>query len=213
MEPGVVASATGLLRGSVIRSLRQGTAGNRQNVEATQFRGFDGFWGLGPSDEEGLVVLTDRPTDSGYPNRVLEPLMRRLGALGVKDAHLTNLNKRRGGAVGDGEDLSFHLAILVTELVIVGRGRARLVVAPNLSWARMVDPLLARLQVELAARLPMTEVIVLRSALGASPCEPPRALYGQWAGNDKEEAVMASWREVISTCLPRLAAGAGGGPC
>lgn len=196
-----VHAATGLVRGAVLRSLRLGAGKKVASMSPESAEGFQGYWGCGPTDGRRLVVLTEQPSDGAYPLGIHASFLRRLRQLGLIDSHVTNFNKRRLGATFTGEDEAFQLAILTEELGIVGRGAERLVVCPSLSWARSADAVLAQLSVGLSAALPGTEVLVVRAAHERSPCEPPRALYGQWVKDTDEPEVLDSWRRVIDVCL------------
>ena len=187
----VIEAQSGMPRGTLLRSLRRGPQPPRapQAVDVTPWRGFEGFFGVGPSTEHAIVSLTESPGTGHYPTSVIATMLARLGELDLKSAHFTNLVKRRRGVAGP-EGVGAHLDLLVDELVIVGAGTRRMTICPNRDLARASDTVLLDVRSRVARRIPETEVTLL---LGR---EAPLALYSGHPQNPAE--VLSSWRSVLT---------------
>lgn len=188
---GAVEATSGMLRGALLRSLRRGPKPPKspQAVDLAPWTGFEGFFGVGPSTSHAIVSLTEAPGTGHYPTAVIATMLDRLGELRLKNAHFTNLVKRRQGTPGP-EGLAAHLDMLVEELVIVGFGTERMTICPNRDLARTSHSVLLAVRTQVAKRLPDTQVALL---LGR---DAPLALY---SGHPQDPAeVLSSWRSVLA---------------
>lgn len=188
---GEVEEQSGMLRGSLLRSLRQGPNPPKapSAVDLAPWTAFEGFFGVGPSPSHAIVSVTEAPGTGHYPTAVIATMLTRLGELGLRNAHFTNLVKRRGGTPGT-EGLPAHLELLVDELAIVGAGVPRMTICPNRVFSRASDSILVDVRARVAKRIPDTEVTLL---LGENA---PLALY---SGHPQDPAeVLSSWRSVLA---------------
>lgn len=187
----VVEAQSGMLRGTLLRSLRWGPQPPKapQAVDLAPWTAFEGFFGVGPSTAHAIVSLTEAPGTGHYPTSVIATMLDRLGELDLKHGHFTNLVKRRRGTPGP-EGLAAHLDLLAEELVIVGTGTERMTICPNRDLARTSDAVLLDVRARVAKRLPDTKVVLL---LGR---DAPLALY---SGHPQDPAeVLSSWRSVLT---------------
>ena len=176
--------ATGLSVQQVVDSLRFGTGGEIDAVEAEDYRRFRGFLGDGPTDGPRVVVVTVNPSDSAYPTGTMTVMMRRLAELGLMDAHITNVVKRRSGLLIAGEDLEFHIRSILDEVALLANdGRDVKVVPAGIKAQKFFKDhgMAARLQ----ARSP-----ALR--------EPEASAFLLYGSRKTTGEVLASWRAVMA---------------
>ena len=175
--------ATGLSVQQVVDSLRFGTGGEIDAVAEDDYQRFRGFMGDGPADRTRVVVVTVNPSVSAYPTGTMTVMMRRLAELGLMEAHVTNVIKRRGGLMTHGEDLEFHIRLFLHEVsLLTSDGRDVMVVPAGVKAQRFFKKhgVVARLET--------------RSSALRVPSAPAYLLYGSRKTTGE---VLASWRAVL----------------